>query len=471
MNFDFTSFFYQQLETIPPDPFGAGWWFFTHGGYLVLLFFMLLTLVVWWKNKIQHDFEHKTKFALLAIDVPKETAQTPLAVESLFSALSGAWSGGTRRERWLQGYWNLPFSFEIVSLGGYTQFLIRTPDHFRDLVEAAVYAQYPTAEITEVHDYVDRIPVHFDDDKYKLWGTEFVLEKKWVYPIRTYIEFEKMLAEEFKDPMAHLLEVMSRIRPEEDVWLQFLIMPIKDDWKVESAHEVKKLVSSEEKGHGLIYWLFIQMPFRVMYDLFEAVIAGIFEPSEAHEAEVKKAKSITDLTPGQKKVVEAIEAKASKTGFLVKFRMVYWGEKEVFVKGRGISAVVGAIKQFSNPTLNGFKPSSLVTTDDKLFLFPHSRLLTKQHSLLRAYKRRNAHHGAGHGFILNIEELATLYHFPILTVKAPFVAKTESKTSEPPIALPMLRPRYVREADSIPGIASASETVAGAVPSNLPFVE
>jgi len=39
--------------------------------------------------------------------------------------------------------------------------------------------------------------------------------------------------------------------------------------------------------------------------------------------------------------------------------------------------------------------------------------------------------------ILNIEELATLYHFPVVTVSPPLIKKTGSKRAEPPFGLPV----------------------------------
>jgi len=39
--------------------------------------------------------------------------------------------------------------------------------------------------------------------------------------------------------------------------------------------------------------------------------------------------------------------------------------------------------------------------------------------------------------ILNIEELATLYHFPVVSVIPPLIKKTGSKKAEPPFGLPV----------------------------------
>ena len=40
-------------------------------------------------------------------------------------------------------------------------------------------------------------------------------------------------------------------------------------------------------------------------------------------------------------------------------------------------------------------------------------------------------------FFLSSEELATLYHFPVITVKAPLLKRTEAKKGAPPVSLPL----------------------------------
>jgi hypothetical protein len=455
------------------DPITVAWWIFIHGGWIFAVLPALWAAWTSWLTSRKHLYEHNIRYVLLAIDVPKETEQSPRAVEQIFAGLAATYSRGTIYQRLWQGKHQESFSFEIVSLGGYIQFLIRAPSDYRDLIEASVYAQYPDAEITEVEDYVDRVPLDFDTDAYDLWGTEFALTKKDVYPIRTYPDFEHTLSGDFKDPMAALLEILSRINPDEDVWLQLLVTPCSDHWKAESAAEVKKIVEHKKhSGHGMLYWLFVELPMNTACVIVEIAFAGIFEPTWCGNEysggkEVEVVRDITKLTPGQKAVVEGIEHKASKIGFYSKLRLVYWGKRETFLKGRGVSAVVGAIQQFTALNMNGFVPGKRVTTKAEYFL-KQSRINRKQKSILKSYKMRSAHRGLGHGVILNTEELASLYHFPIVTVKAPLVKKTETKKSEPPTVLPTLG-GYLKP---VSGTSAVSETGGkGTPPSNLPFVD
>ena len=60
----------------------------------------------------------------------------------------------------------------------------------------------------------------------------------------------------------------------------------------------------------------------------------------------------------------------------------------------------------------------------------------KKTELFKAYRKRKINTGAN-SFILNIEELATVWHFPMSHVATPQVQKAPSKSAEPPIGLPL----------------------------------
>jgi len=102
-----------------------------------------------WVQSRQIKFNQGIRYVLLAIDVPRMNEQTPQAVEQVFGQLAGAYSGLDQIEKYWVGKTQAVFSFELVSIGGYVQFLVHTPTKYRDLIEAAVYSQYPDAEIVE----------------------------------------------------------------------------------------------------------------------------------------------------------------------------------------------------------------------------------------------------------------------------------------------------------------------------------
>src|SRR3989344_8788472 len=159
-------------EILALSPLRLMWYFFTHGGWLVYLIVILAGLFELRLFLKRKKYLESIPQTLLAIDIPKDNEQSLVAVEQIFATLAGIKSSRTKYETYWLGKTQLSLSLEIISLEGYIQFLIRTPSKFRDLVEAAIYAQYPEAEITEVEDYIGLIPddIHKGQTYYKLWG-------------------------------------------------------------------------------------------------------------------------------------------------------------------------------------------------------------------------------------------------------------------------------------------------------------
>ncbi|MBI4280713.1 hypothetical protein HY628_00780, partial [Candidatus Uhrbacteria bacterium] len=221
---------------------------FYSGGWLVFVFVILWGFWRVWVESRQIKWLAKQEWILLAIDVPKETEQTPKAVENVFATLHGSLAFVDRLEKYWFGKLQVRFSFEIISIDGYVQFYVRTFKRLRDLVEAAIYAQYPDAEIAEVEDYTAAVPKIFPAPGWDLFGTELVLSKKSPFPIRTYPYFEDKISGELKDPMAAFLETLAKLRAGEQVWIQIIIAP-NDGKKVRLAGEkvVKKLIGAKEK--------------------------------------------------------------------------------------------------------------------------------------------------------------------------------------------------------------------------------
>ncbi|MBI4592160.1 hypothetical protein HY733_01815 [Candidatus Uhrbacteria bacterium] len=390
-----------------------------------------------WLNYRRGIFVGKLKFTVLAIDVPSMTEQTPKAFENLFASLYATKSSITWKETWMDGKLHPVFSFEIVSTQGYIQFLVRTQTRFRDVVEAGIYANYPEAEISEVEDYTNKFPNEFPNDDYEMWGGEMTLDNDDMYPIRTHLDFEDRISQEIKDPLAVTLEQLAKMRPGEHFWIQILVQPSSNDWQKKSIKFVNKLYGVEDKAKKSAFMEIIDTAVSWPAGLIQEAL-GIDLSGLLGGGEVKKEEDqwkAFKVTLAQKEEAEAVLTKASKIGLGVKIRVLYVARKNAFVKVERTGIVKGVLNQFSNLNLNKFALYIPQVPKDDYF-WMRWVYTTKQHRLMSAYQRRSWGVGANPVF-LNVEELATIWHFPSITIKAPLVKKSESKRAEPPSGLPI----------------------------------
>lgn len=402
------------------------------GGWLLLvrpLFFVILHLYVDLKQDLT---VHEWKYVLLAIDIPALNVQTPKAVEQMFAQLAGAFYDPDLKDKLKDGYKQRWFSFEIISIEGYIQFLVWTEDAFRDLVEAVVYAQYPDAEVVEVEDYVGAAPDAYPNDTHDIWISDFGLAEDNAYPIRSYREFEHAISKDtvLKDPMGTFLESFSRLGPGEQMWFQILVEPIGNSWKEDAIHKIKEVIGEKAAPHGdTILDHMLRAPQKFLEALGDEVFSREASEAHGHEEKAGPPNQLQYLTPGMGKLVEAMEAKIGKLGFKTKIRGLYLAKKAVFNPRRGINALVGAINQYNIPSANSLVPTYGGTTNSR-------KNLKRKKLLMKAYKKRKISAG-GKPCILNIEELATIWHFPMSHVKTPLVQKAASKQAEPPSGLPV----------------------------------
>jgi hypothetical protein len=396
----------------------------------LLLYAGLALYVDYRASKAKADW----KFVLLALDIPALNVQTPKAVEQLFAHIAGAYEVRDIADVYYHGIKQRPFSFEIISIEGYIQFLIYIEQKYRELVEAAVYAQYPEAEIVEVEDYTGDIPSAFPNDSYNIWGADFGLEENDAFPIRTYKEFEHNISKDtvLKDPMGTFLESFSKLGEGEQMWFQIILEPISNSWKEKSIEKIKDLIGEKKKVTKNIGDHVSGAVIKTLEKFGDEVFGR--EASVGGEKEDNgPLNQLQFLTPGQKKIVEAMEDKISKIGFKTKMRGIYIARKEVFRPSRGISCLIGAINQYNIPSANSIVKKY---DTDASYIFKNAISNRKKSLIMGAYKKRKISAGAN-TFVLNIEELATVWHFPMSHVKTPLVQKAEGKRVEPPSTLPI----------------------------------
>jgi len=423
---------------LPPDR--QLYIFLINFGWIPIAWVILWGAKEAWVYYINLKWGAQFKKIILAIDVPRGIDQSLRAVENMFTYLGGAHSSFNLLETYWEGRYQLSFSFEIVSIGGYTQFLIRTPSHFKDLVESAVYSQFPDAEITEVEDYTKDMPTKFPNDTWDMWGGEFIQVKNSAYPITTYKHFESPIGgkpeTQFKDPMASLMTLFSSLQEGEQAWYQILVKPIDvKDWTKIGQDEISKILQEKttQKVSGISK---VFKEIKTLFDEFTrqafSFMMGSFEEKEAQDDSLK----MMNLKPREKKQIEAIQEKTSKLGFDCKIRYIYIAKKEVMNKPKGAGGFVGYIKQFFDVDLNNLKPDMDKTVTTANYFNVEKRTNAKKRKLMQGYKDRDGSLGRKMG-TYNVEELATLWHFPVeAVVKAPLVQKAPGRKSEPPMSLP-----------------------------------
>lgn len=454
------------------------WVFFVNFGWLIIAVAFLIGARDVWLFYVRSKWSRTHKSVLLAIDIPKGNEQSPKAVENMFTYLGGAHGSQNFYEKWFEGMYQKSFSYEIVSLEGYTQFLIRTPLEFRNLVESSIYSQYPDAEISEVDDYTENVPQRYPDEEWDIFGSEFVLQAPWYLPIKTYEEFEHKMGPsetQFKDPMASLMDLCGSLRPGENFWFQMIVIPTGFDWVKDSQKELDKILGRKKKAKPGI---FIQ-GLEILGDASE-VILPIWGDIDGSKTKKDEKRTMLDLTPKEKRQVEAIHLKSIKMGFQTKIRVLYVAKKELMNKAKVFNGFVGYMKQFISLDLNSFKPDLKKTMTKTVYFNRDARLNVKKRNIFNNYIHRSD--DGREPYLLNIEELATLWHFPVeANVKSPMVQKAPGRKADAPSSLPLAEEKAHLPADIFSGfdvsneekietLSGKDEQEADSLPPNLPFV-
>lgn len=458
------------LTTLPEfsNPFIAMWYLVAHGGWFFILLTLLIGLWELWVHEIGEHYETKNfKFILLAINVPKRTEQTVKSVENIFSSLMGLHVSINEWEKYVEGRQQENFSCEIASHGGLIQFYMRVPVKTRDVFEAAIFAQYPDAEIHEAEDYTKKYPLYFPNDEWDCWGTELVMKQNQCWPIKTYPMFEDKLSGTFKDPLAQLYEIMAMLQPGEELWVQYPIKPVdQGPWQEECQKLALKMIgfvdADKQKNANPILNL-LNLLGQVGHIVVHSALHGVHPPVvEAGKKGPDKPRSqMQNLSPREKELVTAIELKSGKLGYKSKIRILYVAKKEIAKKNRKkvVTGIMGVFRQFNAHDMNTFGLGKH-TFVRAYYYFVQYRLNRRKRILMRAYKGRSNARG-DKNTIFSVDELATVWHFPMEDVSAPLLRKAEVKRGEPPATLPL--PEYDTH---IPKKAPPAEP---SIPDNLPF--
>ncbi len=410
------------------------------------IWWIVLPLPIWkvfylvWEEYIDLMWSSGNRSVMLEVIPPADTEKSPKIMEQIFYGLH-THSSLNKFEiycGWRTG--QDKFSFEIASHSGSVHFYIRCPAMARNNVEAQIYAQYPDTEVFEVEDYVwTHTPKNLPNAEWDVWGTTLKLVKEDQLPIRTHTKFKEELTGVMIDPLSSLTEVMSAIGKNQNIWLQLVFTPVAEkEWHPQSVDYINKLIGKDQPAKTKTsFFQYLGELFVLPGNILRGMLvqeAELVSPDSGSAEEVKKEDfNINRLSPDEQEIVKAVYENIAKAAFKTTFRFVYIGKRENFNKALGVAGIMGAIKQFGDTNLNAFYPDPRSKTF-ALYHFTESRLAFRQRRVVQNFRDRSFAHG---GFIFNIEELATVYHFPDISVKSPNVSRISAKKGSAPANLPI----------------------------------
>ncbi len=426
------------------------WAGFTYGFGSTIVYIALtyvLGRIAWflWVHYIRRDFISGIDWVLLEIVPPREVLRSPKAMELFFTNALYHYSNKGGLEAYWQGAVWFWFSLEIASIEGQVHFYIRTPTRLKDFIETQMYAQYPQAQVKVVDDYtlaVDEITL---DGKWQLWGCEWELKKPDAFPIKTYVDFglDKDPKEEYKvDPISPVIELFGSLKKGEQMWVQIVITPSKKEYP------------SKDGGHH--NWV----------KEAEKQLEKVLEPYTRLNPRPDGTNAIEIRTPAYiDPIIKGINGKMMKLGFDVGIRSIYVAKKEAWDMNnrRNIRLI---FRQYANPYLNEFRRINSTQADalggnlaPGWFPLSTKTVFLLANRMLKKYRGRIFYHGSlrqklshmipwpisplvypayftSKILVLNVEELATLWHFPGQILKVPTLERIESKEASPPTNLP-----------------------------------
>ena len=357
---------------------------------LLVLSLLFVVLILFFSNRNKVDeqyYEEVRNPFVMQILVPRENEKASLAAEQMFASIHGI----------LEDYKKCPdvVSFEIVSSEEHgIKFYVVAPEHLSRFIEGQIYAQYPNADIKYVKDYAQDT----EKEGYFVTTGEIEMEKDYIFPIKTFMSFEV-------DPLAAITGALSELNKDENAWIQIIVRPVSNYWQERS----KKYITAIKDGknpYGNTFWDFVS-------SMFKGVGKALTESSDS-----KVQKEVVKLSPGQEEELKEIENKMLKVGFEFRVRVVTKADTQLRSE-QILRDVVASFKQFTTAHLNNF----VHITPDK-----------SGKEIYEDYLKRYI--SQDEPDILNIEELASLYHLPNISVETPNIAWSRARKLEPPMNLP-----------------------------------
>jgi TraM recognition site of TraD and TraG len=372
--------------------------------FAILLFFILVVAAIFLirlfvrQSAVNNSyFEHQVFLVKLPKEKPKDNEvgfnvqqmkEEIAKGETIFASI-----GGMRAEKgfkaWLYGRQD-HFSFEVVASQNKIAFYVATPKESARYIEQQIHAHYPEASIEEIEDYNS-----FSPDTQVAAGY-LRTKKAFFFPIKTYQKMEV-------DPMNSIINVMSKLSKDESISIQYVVRSATPDWHSRAKKVVSKIIEKNSVSQGL----------KSSSPLTEALSLLSITSSKPKDPNAP----IKTLTEVEREMVKAMEDKNSKSGLDVNIRVVVCAKTKIQAK-LYLDNISSSFSEYNNYSYgNNF--SRLIDSGEKLV----------QDFIYRRFQEKI-------GFLLNTEELASIFHFPLKYTETPNILWLTAKTAPAPAEVP-----------------------------------
>lgn len=307
-----------------------------------------------------------------------------------------------RKVAWWQKIFFAPphLVFEIANPSSSEEifFYLSIPKRFRESVEKQIHSFFPHAVIEKVADYTIFSPAG------ETAIATLSLKESAALPLKTYRTLSV-------DPLNEISNALSKLDTvAEGGAIQIVLAPAPLGWRRESRQIAEKMQSGKRLRDA--------KSDSVAGALGKEVLQGAGKALLHQDPKVpKQEEKVVALTPEEQELVKTIDAKGGQAAFLVNIRLLASAATQERAEDI-LAHMENAFSQFENPEINSFRV--------------HRRRKDKQtayHYIFRNFDKETS-------MLLSVEELASIFHFPISTTETPKIKWLKAGSAPPPVNIP-----------------------------------
>lgn len=309
--------------------------------------------------------------------------------ETMFASIGGLHAEKTLKS-WLWGRSD-HFAFEIVAHNGKISFYVAAPKIYSQFLEKQILAHFPEAELEEVADYNS-----FNKQSVIRAGI-LKAKRHYIFPFRDYTEMEV-------DPLSGIINSLSKLNQDESISIQYIVRSAPKNWH----RKIKRLVNRAYQTQS----------FKNITKFHSSGFKQVIDQVISTPTPDKAGGRAKELTEKEKETLKKMENKSSKAGLDVNIRVVVSANNQSAADAH-LDNIKNVFSEFNYYYYgNSFKHMNKKHQSANIDNFIYRRFIRRQ------------------GFILNTQEIDSMYHFPLAATETPNIEWLSAKTGAAPSNVP-----------------------------------